>query len=349
MRDLIYFDVDKASSLISQLEGGLLREVQEQDGRSESGNLGLKASIQFLKAEIAAGDQATVSRVETRILHHDLLNRLEELLFDQGYATDVNEAIRESSSLAEIHELTANSQYVRAEGWAVIDDFERMKLLLDNFNAILEVIQQSHRFSLEQTEEYKSLRSQIEEQKAGADSERDKNRRHEMRQLAQKGEKLLQSTIESSISTVAGNRLPDWLVEGIKLWIKVFHGEQIHLRIFPNDAVPRFQLLANLKRKAFVEEQLDHVLFAYGRRPTTKLTVLGLVTSAPSDEGHPFDPMAEFAQESGIGSDTLAMERSFRNAFAGMEGLEAFGRFARFPVVTVYPIAVFRTMRPAGQ
>ena len=80
----------------------------------------------------------------------------------------------------------------------------------------------------------------------------------------------------------------NWQLEGIKLFIQSIMSSGISLRLYPFEEIPDLQIVANLKRDCFVEQDLDHILFTYTSQPNVKLTVLGLITSMPEIEGHPF-------------------------------------------------------------
>lgn len=347
MRDLIYFDVEKAASMLSQLEGGLLKEVRDAEDLSTDVRGSVKASLQVIQAELGSGSGERLSRVETRVIHHDLLSRIETVLFDEGYAVDLNSTLADTEPTADaIRAVATTAGYIRAEGWGVFEDYERMAGMLDNFNGLVEVMKQSARHNLEESDEFKSLRAMLDEQKQLVESERDRNKQHKLRAESRKQEKELDVLLDSLTATQAGT-LPGWLVDGIRLWISVFSRGQIHLRLYPFEEVPGFQVLAKLKREAFTDDNIEHPLFAYGNRPNVKLTVLGLLTSAPPENGIVFNPMQEFLQDpdSGEQDKTRSMEKAFRTAFDGIEGLEALMRFQRWPNVVVYPIAVFRQLR----
>jgi hypothetical protein len=73
LRDLLYLDWEKAASIFSQLQGGLLKETQESAEKARERRAGLGLSIGPLRPEVggSAADRASV--VETRVMHHDLL------------------------------------------------------------------------------------------------------------------------------------------------------------------------------------------------------------------------------------------------------------------------------------
>jgi hypothetical protein len=90
-----------------------------------------------------------------------------------------------------------------------------------------------------------------------------------------------------------------------------------------------------------VDQDLEHLLYGYGNRPTIPLAVFGLVTAAPSVEGHQFDPLKDLRTEP-VSEPTIIFEKAFRELFGAMEALEAFVRYWRYPNISVHPIAVYR-------
>ena len=91
---------------------------------------------------------------------------------------------------------------------------------------------------------------------------------------------------------------------------------------------------------------MANVIFAYGTRPNVHLTIFGLITSLPTSDNTGFNPWEEFQNRlTSNGSDEDAFQAALGNVFSSMEGFEKFVRFARYPNVTIYPIAVYRSIR----
>src|SRR4051812_47667118 len=94
LRDLLYFDFDKAASLWSQLAGGLREKVSlTTEGQSDK-KRGLTLGIpKVFEAQFSGAAAEKQSVLESKTLHHDLLNLLEENLTDLGLAVDLNRAV----------------------------------------------------------------------------------------------------------------------------------------------------------------------------------------------------------------------------------------------------------------
>lgn len=84
--------------------------------------------------------------------------------------------------------------------------------------------------------------------------------------------------------------------------------------------------------------------FTYGSFPTEALTMIGIVTSIPTEEGEQFKPLSEF-ERSDL-ADHESVERGFRGVFRGFDGLEQMIRTCRFPRVLVHPLTVYRSVAP---
>lgn len=340
IRDLLYFDHDKAASLLSQVAGGLLEhiEVQKEDEKQKGagGNVGI-AGIAGLKGDLNKIQRS--STIEAKILHHDLLLRIEKELASRDLVADmIHERIELPISTEKIHGMINNKPYVSVEGWAVIEDYRRMAEVAANFNDIYQFVQKSTLENMKKSPEYLELQDQIDSMKLDIKNEKDRNLK------AKKKEQLnsLNNTIERTFTTNLEG-VEEWIIDGIKNWIELFMPTRINFRIYPYPEVPAFQVICNLKRECFVDQDLQHLLYGYGNRPNIPLAAIGLITSFPKEEDDRFDPLTEFHDEDELQPE-VAFEKAFRGVFAGMDGMEDFVRYSRYPNITMHPIAVFRRL-----
>ena len=200
----------------------------------------------------------------------------------------------------------------------------------------MDFVSQSQTQVLKQSPEYIALHAQIETAQKEIKQIKDRNQKS----VAQTKLKALEMQIETMVSSVTKvPGLEQWLIDGIKQWIDTFMPNRINFRIYPFDYMPSFQVLCNLKRDCFVDQNLEHLLYGYGNRPNVSLTVFGLITSLPPKEKDAFNLMADIDDEN---SPEAAFEKAFREMFDAMETFESFVRFSRYPNITIHPIAVFR-------
>ena len=93
MRDFIYLDLPKVSSIFSQITGGLVTGTEITTGSEKDQRNIRKYDLKIFTPEFGGAEKKTSQLVESRVMHHDLFNRTEQLLFDNNYAIDINDSL----------------------------------------------------------------------------------------------------------------------------------------------------------------------------------------------------------------------------------------------------------------
>lgn len=339
IRDLLYFDFEKASSIWSQFQWGKPESItvssEETAGRDARGSIGVP---QMAEANfgVTEGERRTI--LETRILHHDLLNRIIAMLSSSGLITNLTEQLPDdTNSISQIRTTIGQAPYIIATGHTVFEDYQRIYSISESFNDLAEFISRSAETSMKESEEYKEIQNTLDEAEKVARGHSDPKQKAPAQRRVTELKNKLDDLIEAPSLAV-----DDWVLDGIRLWINTFLEERINFRVYPFLEAPGFHVLCNLKRDAFIDQDLDHLLYGYGTEPNVLLSIFGLITSIPPEEGPSFDPLTEFDQMEEM-SKEVSMEKALRNMFRALDGMEAFSRFSRFPNITVHPIAVFRS------
>ena len=289
-----------------------------------------------LEKGILKGSKGSI--LETKILHHDLLNRLDSELNKLNLVVNINKDIEKNESNPQkIREAIGTKPYVQAEGWAVIEDYRKISKIASRFNEIIEFVK---RCAIQNIPEYKDLQKQIDVAKKQANLEKNRNKKFIILQKI----KTIESTLKGMLKINLDNKVDDWLLEGIQKWIEIYMANRINFRIYPIVNCPSFQILCNLKTDYFVDQDLEHLLYGYGYRPNIPLTAFGLITSIPQQSELQFDPMAEFKDNNKL-TDKAKMEKAFREMFSAMDEMEDYIRYSRFPNITIHPIAIFRNIK----
>ena len=339
IRDLVYLDFDKAASIWSQFEGGLRERISitEDDGKQQKA--GVKFGIpKIAEANLGADYAQKRSALETKILHHDILNRVDDELSSHKLIFDISSSVTPDEMMAEnIRASIGKTPYIKATGQCVIEDYPRILSICEQYNNVIDFIAQCGLQSIKSSPEYVQMQTEIEDarKRIGKIKNRDEKSKQK-REL---------KALEASIKDMAKSEIEgveQWLLDGIKLWINTFMPTRINFRTYPIPSCPDFQVICNLKRECFVDQDPEHLLYGYGNKPNVDLTVFGLITSIPSADDERFDPMTEFADESKL-DDKVVFERAFRGIFGAMDDIEAFVRYSRYPNITVHPIAIYRS------
>jgi hypothetical protein len=84
---------------------------------------------------------------------------------------------------------------------------------------------------------------------------------------------------------------------------------------------------------------------AYGRKPNVKLTIFGLVTSIPEkEEANLFSESSKPENFENPSSEAEVLESAFFSISEAVECVDKMLRFTRYPNVTVYPLAIYRSI-----
>ena len=339
-RDLIYFDFEKTASIASQLQGGLHKEIQES--HSDTGEIGTGINLQFLNLGSKLSDSK--SRLVVKSIHHDLLLRVEEALKDEELSVDVNAMFEPKGDAVErLHGILTRKPYVSAEGRCRFLDFERIKTLVNGANDIVEFASMSALDSFIKTEEYRNVEQAIHELEQEIQSLKTKKERNAAKKAVDNAKACSKAMLDSVAASAEHSLLREWQISGITKFIDLILPNRKLLILQPFECYEDFKLICNLKEDCFVDSDLDNLLFAYGSQPNVQLSVFGLATHIPSLESE-----EETVAERGHREAQSAMqeiEHAFEAAFDGITPIESLGRFAYFPRVTIYPLAVYRTIR----
>lgn len=327
LRDLIYFDFEKAASILSQIEGGLLKEVKSGLEGTQNKNKTHKINLAGIyKPELGGTSAEKTSQLESRILYHDLLVRIEKVLNDLDVIVDLNTELDSASLTVDlIRSELENGSYIRAEGWGSIEDYKMIMKIMDKFNNIADFLSKCE---ISNTYDYRDLRSKLESANAKAS---------EGNKYARSNAKKIESELSKMMMGGKIKQLDAWFVDGLSLFADVLMPERINFRICPFESVPEFQIAGNLKRDCFVDSSLDNILFAYGIQPNVKLTIFGLITSKPSKDQNEFKipPIDELNEN---------MEPAFQEVFNATMRLVSTVRHSKYPSIIIYPIAVYRSI-----
>ncbi len=338
IREVLYFDFEKAVSIWSQVQWGLLKEVsfKSENDKNDSSEFGLGIP-KIASMNIGVSDNEKRTIIETKILHHDLLNRIESELSENNLLVNINTKIQEQEKDAEkIREGIGEIPYIKACGWSVFEDYQKFLGISIKFNEIAEFIYHCSINNLEKSPEYQDIQKKIVSKNADLKKAKDNQQK-----LAIKSEiKSIENSLSLIKNTVPKNFVEDWILKGLDNWITTFMPKRMNFRVYPFESCPSFQLICNLKRNCFIDQDLEHLLYAYSDLPNIKLSVLGLITSIPSKDESNFDPLQEF--QNNEKTKAMNIEEAYRNVFNAMREFENLVRYSRYPNITIYPIAIYR-------
>ncbi|MCD6282637.1 hypothetical protein J7J84_03390 [bacterium] len=339
LRDIVYFDIEKAASLYSQLEAGLptgfrLSEMVENQLKG-GGGLGLGP----LRVSMDRQNGSKVGYEEVRILHHHLLSCLEAGLSAIGLLTDISEnelALRLIDD--EWRRSVLKKPYIRTEGWPAIEDHRDLGEMADKVNRTNAFIRQC---ALAGSDKFNELAAEVQRKRRKVEQMTERNKKR-------KAERELRA-IENQIAELSSEgSIPQWIVEGIRAVTTDIMPNLVTFRVFPDRNNPVPQVVSHLKPDCFFGDKVENLLTHYSAYPDVQLVLLGLVTRVPSKlEAKDARVIAESAERDSVQkpSEVEAFETATRAIFPAWEGLMRFTRYCRYPRISVFPIAVYRRIR----
>jgi hypothetical protein len=135
IRDLLYLDFDKAASIWSQFEEGLVERTSITDDLGKERAAGTKFGIPGVaEANLGVEYQNKRSILQTKTLHHDVLNSVERRLSQEELVVDLSKINKDESSPTKIREFIGSRPYLRAEGTSVLEDYKRIVAISQKFN-----------------------------------------------------------------------------------------------------------------------------------------------------------------------------------------------------------------------
>lgn len=333
IRDLIYFDFDRASSLISQIEGGLRTQLVEGKKFSAEGQATAEGTILSFAKFAGKGDLAgSLERVQTKAMHHETLAAIEHYLAQNSFLQVLSDQrFLQETAHDKLREEADRSPYVKASGFCSIEDYSSIGNLFGNFKELALFINRCHDETIKGSAEYQQVQAALQEAKKIAGQSPKKDRADQHAKI-----RGIESQLSMSASLV--EQPADWLVAGLLHWIKTFAPNRICLRLLPFKGNKRFQVVCDLKPSCFVDGDAQRILYSYGAFPSVRLGVIGLMTSLPPKDSPPVRP-EDFAQPGAKENEFLS---AFQNLFVATSSFERFLGLGRYPNVFVQPLAIYR-------
>jgi hypothetical protein len=340
--DYIYVDLDKVISIYSQMTGGVVEVLERSAEHSRSADNKRNYDFKVFKHDAGGTENDKSTSKEVIKPHHALLKEMEDALITKGYLIDLtNPAAAKSFRDVDFRAQLKETFCIKVSGRAVIEDYERIKSVAAVFPEVVKLINKSGEAALFDSTEYLELKAQLEADEKSLKSIRDSNKRSS----EEKRLRTIKGALSELLKTASKvNTVDQWILDGMKTWIDAFLPGIVNLRIYPSIDRPDEHVFGHLKKQCFEDVEASSFHFTYGSFPTESLTMIGIVTSVPGEEGEQFRPLAEFERENLVDSESV--ERGFRGVFRGFDGLEQMIRTCRFPRVLVHPLTVYRSVAP---
>lgn len=340
--DYIYVDREKIISLYSQLTGGVVEVIERSTENSRSADNKRNYDFKIFKHD-AGGTQTDKGGLKETIKpHHALLKELEDSLAANGYLVNLAEYELSKSLRDPVFRGQLKDAFcIKVRGRAVIEDYERLKGIAGSFPEIVELINKGAESAFLKSPDYIALQEQLKSAENNAKDIKDRSQRIGEQQKI----KLLRDEVSNRIKSLTKiQTVEQWILDGLKTWVDVFLPGIINFRVYPSADRPDEHVFGHLKKHCFEDPDTSSFHFTYGSFPTEDLTMIGIITSVPFEEGEQFKPLAEFEKDDL--ADYESIEKGFRGVFRGFDGFEQMVRTCRFPRILVHPLTIYRSVSP---
>ncbi|MEO3681488.1 hypothetical protein ABHN84_04185 [Shewanella vesiculosa] len=158
IKDFMYLDMEKVSSLYSQLSGGIVQSVEASSTSSENSKNLRNYDFKIFKHEAGGTESESQVLKEVRVSHHDIYNELENELFKNGYAVEIGvDVSKEAIESGEATKIFESALCIKVEGHVVLEDYERITRIAHNYEDITAFVNNSIKSNLTDTEELKVI------------------------------------------------------------------------------------------------------------------------------------------------------------------------------------------------
>ena len=257
IRDFIFLDTERLKSIIAQIEKGLL----DSTSQTTSGNKNITSEVGgslFHLLKVAGGVNYVLHNqtTETKTLHDNIYNRVEEALIENNLLTSLPGNINiDNISEDKITSIINNNSFILAKGRVVINDYTRARLIFENMNEIARFIVNSRAQSLP--------------------AETSKQKRHKKQEIKQ------------SLDAIT---LDKEFLKGLMKFFDIFYKDRIVIKVHPFVNSQYFHLVGNIKSE-FLREDISSIIYKYGTAPVSEWSIFAQVASIPPKNRAPISNM----------------------------------------------------------
>jgi hypothetical protein len=320
IRDFIYVDTERLNSFYSQAFEGVADRIVQ----SYVGGLVSTETQQFSKESGSLEAQVAEAslRTESKFLYDHMYNILE---------SQVGSRILEPSgiTLENYLEKIKDAYLLRVHGSPEIEDYQRMREFMDQFNSLADAIAYS-------TVHFGKTRENLDAAEQEIRNIQDPNKR------AAAKKRYEAATDIKKLAKEMGLRQDEQLLKNLILFNELFYPGGFDITITPSDS-KGIVYRAVLDRR-WLRIQPNMLKALYGTLVQSEWTIVGQATFIPDIHNQTNDTAEE--SEDIITNDTPSMRDPFRNMFRSERTLEnMFQQSKKRVEIIIAPLAIYREIK----
>lgn len=299
IRDFIYLDKDRVNSLYSQVNDGVAEAIVNSYVSSKETGEKINKPILGQSIEDKVGEYSNVT--ENKILHDHIYNKLEDILKDNIYVP-IN--INKENYKNELQD----KFMIKVRGKVKIHNYNRMKMYLEEFNNIGEIVAYS-------------IYSNTTDNNDGIENKSGKQKYEDNKKLKE-------------LTKSMGLKYDQKMLDGLKKMIELFNDDGFELIIKGNNDEIIYRVVLDTR---YLRLNTDMLRILYTQNPMNEWTIVGQITYIPD-----YKIINQSSDEQNI-EEQPGMREAYKNMIdvtASFE--EIFFKSDKNIEITVTPIAIYR-------
>lgn len=300
IRDFIYLDKDRVNSLYSQVNEGVAEAIVNSYVSSKETGEKVTKPILGQSTEDKVGEYSNVT--ENKILHDHIYNKLEDMLKDNIY-------IPENINKDNYNEQLKDKFIIKIKGKVKIHNYNRMKMYLEEFNNIGEIVAYSI---------YSNNADTNKENTSGKQKYEDSKKIKE-------------------ITKTMGLKQDQKMLDGLKKMIELFNDDGFELIIQGDNQEIIYRVVLDTM---YLRLSTDMLRILYTQNPMNEWTIVGQITNFPNIKTNETSSNAQDVDEQ------PGMREAYKNMIDVTASFEDIFFISNKNIeITVTPIAIYREQK----
>jgi hypothetical protein len=346
LREFIYVDVQRARSLLAQLDRGVVEQTVQRRSSDDAGELGI--NILGFGAKGAWTARSDVE--EARSLQDLTFTVFEEAIEDSGLLIDMadHEVDDPTAWRGDIHEILAEGQLVRIRSDVLVVDPNFIRSRFDGLTSFMDDLVSMQQQVAEQAIAAAMGPALNELRQQTTSSSLNAQQRKTARRQLEEAEALMRDQAAAAAVEEIGGEAGLQQMTAVMRVVTSFLGDEISMRVVPcGIELPELGFAGSLLgRDDYLQKERADLFSRYGsilRGWTTVLQIAQIPSEESTAAAVELDPEVIAQITSGQAVSRAGFERAAVGLLGSMEAL-GLAEGPRWPTISAVPLAIYRVV-----
>lgn len=244
LRDFIYLDVERLKSIIAQLEGGVINAQQDSRRECDETSTSLDGGLLGIIRGVVGGNYLLENQeTTTKTLHDDIYNKVEQVLINTDCLVQIPEDYPVDTDGSSVRDALSDNWFVLINGKVNINDYNRMRNLIANFNDLATYIARSS---------VSAVAAEVPKKQK---------------------EQLIKNAIKEYVQD-------DDTIKGLTSFFDIFYKDRIVVKILPYEHNTEIRFTGNINSD-YLREDIASIIYKYGTAPVANWQIFAQIASIP--------------------------------------------------------------------